>query len=283
MAEGKWKRILTAAGTKKKAVIAALLMTAGLSIPAHAAGIDLISEKNSGDYTDVNTDVYLGVVKETPPNVSFEVPLYYTVAVVSDNSGTRKNKVLIPSEGYYIENRTYEDKQKGTLQSLAVTQMRVQGVKNAEWSLVDQVQENGPETNREMCVTIGGVKLPAIQAGDTQKAKDALLQVPGSAFCKQENGDWKFKLLGTPMSDSSVDYDRRMNLDVDVKVAANYTPEEKLVDVTDPDTGTVNKELHAITQFKVMYTLAPLDADGNPIGKYDKNWVDQNYDGPYNE
>lgn len=274
MADKKWKRFMSGA---------ALLIAAGLSIPAHAAGIDFISEKDGGKYTDVNTDVYLGVVKETPPNVSYEVPLYYTVAVVPDSSGARKNKVLLPSDGYYIENRTYVDEKKGTMKRLAVTQMRVQGVANATWDLVDTIDENGAPTDQKMSVTIGGVKLPAVLAGDTQKAKDAILQTDGSAFCKKVNGDWKFKTLGTRMSDPNVDYDRRMDLDVKIQVAANYEPTEKLVSVKDPDTGNQKEELHAITQFKVMYTLAPLDEHGNPIGKYDKTWVDQEYDGPYNE
>ena len=284
---------MSGSGVRVTLALAAMIMVSGLSIPASAADIDIKSENNGG--TNNDTKVFIGVSKEIPTNVSFEVPLYYTMAVTASKEDGKNNQVLLP-EGYYIENRTEIKDADGNvtgLQPLAVSKMRVQGLENGVWDLVDNISDPGTEDKREMEVSIGGVKLPALKAGAIRTIVDADLKQPGSQFMKEKDGEWVFQTIGdirwNPY-DPTVSHNKRMDLDVQVKIPEAYKPSQVLVNQVNADgtvmkdkAGNTIKKLGTVAQFKVMYTLTPLDEKGDPISTYDKTWVRQHYEGPYNE
>ena len=280
MAAKRWNNKMSGPGRKCLLTMAGLLIAAGVSMTANAAGIDLIREKNGGARNS-DTQVFLGVSKEVPKDVSFEVPLFYTMVIASDdpaeNGKGRFNQVMRPAN-YRIENKTYQvvDGEKTAyLTELAVVNMRVQSVKGSTWSLVDAVPADAGENDKVMKVSIGGVPLPAITAGDVRTVRDANLKQDGSIFCvKKEDGSFAYRLLGNQGSQ-----ERALDLDVQVDISPKYKPKEI---IEKPEVGDHNQKERAFTQaqFKVMYTLSPLDVYGNPIASYDRIWVDQNYDGP---
>ena len=283
MAVKRWKQKLGHVKGKLVLSVAGLLLTAGLSMTADAAGNEFKNENNSG-MRNSNTQVFVGVSKEVPKDVSFEVPLFYTMVIASEdpakNAEGRHNRVLKPAN-YQIENLTYKvvDGEKTPyLSELAVVDMRVQGMKGSGWSLVEQIPDTAGENDKLMKVSIGGVTLPAITAGDDRTIRDAVLKQEGSVFCnKRADGSFAYQLIGNTNG-----LDRVLKLDVQVDISPKYRPKEiiEAPDKTDPNTSG---RAFTQAQFKVMYTLAPLDINGEKLSAYDQIWVDQHYKGPFPE
>ena len=270
MAEMKDKNNLPYAGGKVTLAMAILGMAAGITITASAAGPELNKENNSG-----KTTVRLGVTTEAPKNVSYEVPLYYTAAIVktdpTKNQG-RFNQVLYPS-GYHITNKSLtKDPGKDNPKELVVAKVEVASVPGANWELVDQLAGTETSTDKKMAVKIGGLPLPAVKTGDTTP-KTARIREHDSAFYQitdAATGAGKYLVLGDKDGDGFHDADGAGRTDLDVKF--DIPP---LYDVKG-DTGTV-------AQFQVIYTLTTPNADGKLNGLYDQAWVDADYLGPDKE
>ena len=226
--------------------MAVLFMTAGVSITARAAGIELIKAKNGGE-SNAKTTVEVGVTKEMPQNVSYEVPLYYTFAILEDDTGNKNSKIVLPT-GYGIRNTIQPS------EPLVVTKMDVTSVIGGSWSLVDAFDGSETATSKKMKVSIGGFSLPAVAAGDTTGQEEIDVRTQESSFYK--DGAYQ-----------KIDKDNGfMDIPVTVEIPEAYKP------VKGTDTSTA--------QFRVKYTLTTLDAGGNPIGMYNQKWVDGQYDGP---
>lgn len=267
MAEMKRKKDIPKTGVRVMTTAAVLCMAVGLSITANAAGTDQNNGKDSG-----KTTVRLGVAKAIPEPVSFEVPLYYTAAIVktdpADNNG-RRNKVVYP-DGYYIKN-LYEDSDihneenlrpgKGTGKELVVADIQVSSVKGATWDIVDSV-DGVPGTDKKMTVTLGGVPLPAVKK-ESEVFKSANLTNQSSVFYDQTKT--KYLFIGDSDGDEVINGDRRTDIDLKIEIPAEYEP------VGNGPT---------VAQFKVVYTLTTRNNDGTLIGHWDQAWVDRNYIGP---
>lgn len=242
-----------AAGTFAIAM-AVLFMTAGVSITARAAGIELIREKNGGA-SNAKTTVEVGVTKEIPQNVSYEVPLYYTFAILKNKDGKSKSKIILP-EGYGIRSTITPS------EPLVVTKLDVSSVNGGTWSLTEAFDNTETATTRKMKVSIGGFQLPQITAADTVGKDRIDVRTQQSSFYK--NGS--YQVLGGIGADGNVLNDGFMELPVNVEIPEVYDP-------TDGN-GTYT------AQFRVKYTLSPLDGAGNPLDLYTQEWVNDQYDGP---
>ena len=283
MAAKRWNKNQSGTGKKLVLAMAGLLITAGVSMTANAADIDH-KQENTGGKRNSATEVYLGVSKEIPKDVSFEVPLFYTMVIASDepqkNPERRHNRVLKPAN-YRIENLTYKEVdgvKTPYLTELAVVDMRVQSLKGSEWSLVESIPDTAGANDKLMKVSIGGVTLPSITAGDERTIKDANLKQEGSAFCrKREDGSFAYQLIGNTNS-----LDRVLDLDVQIDVSPKYVPKE-IVDTPEANDPDQSGRSFTKAQFKVMYTLSPLDINGEKLSAYDRIWVEQHYEGPQAE
>lgn len=97
-----------------------------------------------------------GIVQTTtaPANVSFELPLYVTMAVVTDSAD-----VVMPSD-YKIKNLAATD---GSGYSIKVTGMEVEKLTGSTFSLTTN---NAPTSATDINMVVGGVTLPNVsQAG----------------------------------------------------------------------------------------------------------------------
>lgn len=261
------KKHLPYAGGKVTLAMAILGMAAGITITASAAGNEQNQGNNSG-----KTTVRLGVTTEAPKNVSFEVPLYYTAAIVKTDPAKnqeRSNQVVYPS-GYHITNKSLEkDPEKDNPKELVVAKVEVASVPGAAWELVDRLDGTETPTDKKMVVRIGGLPLPAIKAEDTTP-RAAKLREQNSAFYQITDAATKagkYLVLGDKDGDGFHDADGagRTDLDVEFDIPPSYEVKG--------DTGTV-------AQFQVIYTLTTLNADGKLNGFYDQAWVDADYLGP---
>ena len=272
MAGMKKDRMMSAAGRKVIITMSALLIVAGASVTASAAD-GTQNGKQGGRNT--NTEVYLGVARENSADVSFEVPLYYTMAIIkadpAENRGYH-SQVLQPLD-YSIRNTTYQKDQDGNVLDndvidLAVVSVRVKKAPYSNWDLVDDFTGNETATDRKMKVSIGGLPMPSLEGRKEGDFQSAEITKYDSIFYHQDTK--KYQVLGK----------RAMDLKVDVAVHPAYEPKEyTAAESQDKE----YKEGSTVAQFQVMYTLSPVDADGNPIAKYDQMWVDEHYVGPEQE
>lgn len=250
MAEMKRKNKLPYAGGTVTLAMAILCMAAGLPITARAA----VNEQNKGNNSG-KTTVRLGVATEAPKNVSFEVPLYYTAAIVANDKGetTRANKVVYPT-GYHITNTSLDQKK------LVVAKVEVSSVPGATWDLVEALDGTETAKTKKMAVSIGSLQLPAVTKESTTPVA-ANMKAQTSVFYKKNDQatGGTYQVLGDR------DGSGRMDLDVVFTIPPLYAPQG--------DSAT-------IAQFKVVYSLTTLDENGKPLGLYDQNWVNQDYLGP---
>ncbi len=216
----------------------AVILTAAILIPVQAAQIPVPDsqtnpdpEVNVGTPEEGKTLVGVAVSKTNPENLSVEVPLYVTLSVTKDSTGT---PVVYTPDGYSITNNTKDiDK---NVSKVGITGMTVSGVANGTWSL----SENAPTSNaKTMQFTIAGLVMPTVQAGSTA-AQTVNLKVVNSPF--YDNVTSKFKPIDATGTGQA--------LNLEGKVSSTYQ-------ITDSST---------IPQFKIKYRISLLDEAGNPIG-----------------
>lgn len=211
-------------------LLTAALMVGGLSGKAQAAigGGDLAFPENN---KPGQTAVGVQVTGANLDVLSYEVPLYVTLAVVDDGGQT---KVICPdADAYYIEN-TSPNRPDGQETAVAVTEVTLSSVPGGTWSLV-----NTPTKAGEISLSVGGLTLPELAAGagtsstlETAKAGESAFYTADGAYV-QLTGDQR--QLTLPITGQAV------------AMAAENKP---------------------AAQFQLRYTVSLLDADGDPIGVF---------------
>ena len=143
--------------------------------------------------------------------------------------------------------------------------METSGVNGSTWKIVDSLTDT-TGMDKEMVVTIGGLPLPAITDGETTLQKDrkrfaAKMTDYASKFYDLDNRRY------IPLGENG--QDGKTVLDVTMDIPTGYTVAQGSDDST-------------LAQFRVFYTVAPLDNTGKPIGVYNytQKWVDDHYEGP---
>lgn len=128
----------------------AATMTMSLAVPAMAA--DPTAEEKKA-----NADTIISIFNTTvdPTNVSFEVPLYVTMAAVSN-----KADVVVP-DNYGIKNTSTEEVTHG----IAVTAMSFTKLEGSDFSTVDT---STVTDNSHIYLTIGNVVMPAMTQPGTK-------------------------------------------------------------------------------------------------------------------
>lgn len=203
------------------------------------------------------TEVKLAVARELK-QVSFEVPLYYTAVITNDNSGVGSaNKIYYPS-GYALRNANEKE-------PLVVTAVETSGVNGSTWKIVDSLTDT-TGTDKEMVITIGGLPLPAITDGETTLQKDRK----------------RFTAKMTDYTSKFYDLDNRRYIPLGENGQDGKTVLDVTMDIPTGYTVTQGSDDSTVAQFRVFYTVAPLDNSGKPIGVYNytQKWVDDHYEGP---
>lgn len=147
---------------KMLATLLAATMTMSLVVPAMAANPTDAEKK-------ANADTVISIYKTEvdPTNVSFEVPLYVTMAVVD-----KKAQVVVP-DNYGIKNTS---KTEDVTHGIAVTAM---SFTKLEGSTFKTVETSAVDADDEIYLTIGGVAMPAMNAAGTSAVD---IKTAGSAF-----------------------------------------------------------------------------------------------------
>lgn len=186
---------------------------------------------------DGKTKVNVGVTELTDRNISFEVPLYYVMSVTQERGGTAK--VTCPDQGAYSITNT----SKGT-QSVAVTQVGVQGVTGGEWSLVESTSLGSSATDKNIRMTVGGIELPSLTKASQTKHYKATDLGGDNTFHK--NG----KYVEMKPYSAAKPQDSTIIIPVTAEVSASYQ---------------VQANTKPVAQFRLLYTVSPLDKDGNVL------------------
>ena len=178
------------------------------------------------------TLVGVQVTRQDPQKLTFEVPLYMTVAVVN-GAGDTDATVVCPT-AYAIKSTTVSA--DGTEADIAVTGMAVKGAAGGSWSLA-QGTPTGPNS---IGLSIGGVRLPDVAKGDGE-VKPVDLKAAGSLF--YTTGTQKY----TPIPNDNIGLTLPIQgfLPAGTKVTADKAP---------------------TPQFRCIYTVSLLDKIGAPIG-----------------
>lgn len=167
-----------------------------------------------------------------PQNLSFTVPLYLTVAAVSDKAGSPG--VIVP-EGYLLRNTT-SSTPDGSYPGIVVTKLDVQGVAGGTWSL-----KGDPTARKDIRLSVGGLVLPDVNAGKgTPKSVET--NAADNSFYDAGTGKYR-PIPGGPGAEALV-----------LPVAGSLSP------------GFVPGEERAAAQFRIRYTVSLLDGQGAPVG-----------------
>ena len=276
----------------RKVLATGVLTTAALiqaAMPAFAAG-----QSNGSTIDQKAAHTQFGIVesdKDVSGQVSFEVPLYVTMAAVSS-----KTKMAVPSkDAYYIENTSpsikVEDPQNpGTYKEeptepIGVTSLEVKGLdggwsivadKKTAWKDARDKKTAGDEVH-EMTFTLGKHKFGAMSATGNLTIYDN--------GAKDSGNSWRDLTAATQF----VDYNATTPFKTDevggtskTKLVSIGTGANRLGIEMDSDIASISDRGEKATTgvFKVVYTLAALDKYGQPRNAAvyaGDNWKDAGY------
>lgn len=208
---------------KKKLLSAVLAATTvmGLAVPAMAAD-------PTANEIEANADTTIAIFNTTvdPTNVSFEVPLYVTLAAV-----TNKPDVVVP-DNYGITNTSDGGDVPNGIGVTAMSFSKLTG------STFNTTQDSTVASLTDIRLSIGNVLMPVMNAPGT-KAVD---------FTKKDNTGGEVAFI-TSNKPTKIDAGKTLEL-----------PIKGLVQ------NAARSDQNAVAQFKVTYVISALNAAGDPIG-----------------
>lgn len=178
------------------------------------------------------TTVGVQTVDMAPSSLSYTVPLYLTVAAAAGLSGNPK---VVTPEGYSLKNTT-DSAPDGTYPGIVVSKVEVQGIAGGTWSL-----RSAPATGQEISLSVGGLALPDVDAGNVQ-FKEAAITANDNSFYDSAAGKFR-QILGGPDA-------KALTLPVEGTLPAAFVP----------------TDVPAAAQFRIKYTVSLLDGEGDPVG-----------------
>lgn len=186
------------------------------------------------------TEVNLGVTEETKASVSYEVPLYCTLAVVEGKDGT---KVVTPSEDrYYIKDTGNNQGKKLavtglTVSSIGTTPGEIKVTGAGTWNLTTAAgTETAKETEKLMQLSVGGVELKSINPGTWDVTTLDLKENENVFYDKTAN---RYKTMKNKIK---------------IPIKATVSKQYKVQKAT---TSPI-----AVAQFRLHYTVSVLDENG---------------------
>ena len=221
--------------TKIWAMVAAGAMILSLSATALAAPAGPDEQAANG-----HTTIGVMEAKNNPKNVSFEVPLYVTMAAVAGQTD-----VQMPTTAYKITNSSTNADGNVPGYSIAVTSISFQAVKGGTWGITPTVPTTG--AGKVMQLSIGGVPVDqTVAAGGANPAAPIFLNtnVTGSVF---------YNTVSHKPEEISADpaVGNSLTIPLSGKIADN----------------AVAADAPASPQFKVKYTISAVGENHDVIGK----------------
>lgn len=235
------------------------------------------------DYDNVAHTTF-GVIetdKDVSGQVSFEVPLYVTMAAVAN-----KDNMLLPTD-YAIENTSGSIKDGATVidtNPIGVTSIKVQTIPNNTWSVVAKKMKDDDATkvdvsktftqdatgDKQMTFTLGGIDFAAMTTSGNQTLYDNTdgatswkkVFTKSNTFVKYQ--EYAGNTTGLAKIGRGAD---KLNIDMESLIKNSAGRKE--------ENGG-----HTTGVFKVMYTLAKVDANGQPqtAAVYaGDNWTEAGY------
>ena len=205
------------------------------SSPAVRAAETEAPEATPGN--SARTEVGIAVSSVDPETVSFEVPLYVTMAVQADSQASGVPIINCP-DNYSIINTTPPSGIDGKVPDLGVTGITVKPAPGGSWSLYSDLT-GAADGEKALSLTIGGLRLPDMKAGG-REAK-AELTAGTSVFYDSAAGAY------LPLASDGMGTLLELEAVLSDKLPA------------------LNYDGQATAQFQVIYTLSPLNDSGKPL------------------
>lgn len=195
------------------------------------------AETESAEENSVKTDVGIAVSRVDPETLSFEVPLYVTMAIRPDPEGSGQPAIYIP-ENYSIKNTTPASQVDGAVPELGVTAITVETVAGGRWSLYGDVAD-AAQGELALEMSVGRLSLPDTKAGGNRAQVD--LTAADSEFYDMANQ--VYRPLNTEEPGTVLELSVRLS----------------------PELPALSYDGKAAAQFRITYTLSPLDSLGKPM------------------
>ena len=222
---------------------------------------------------ETKTEVTVGVT-ERINDVSIEVPLYVTIGIVRDEDGTeRLNKVINP-EGYYIENKTWSNRELiiSDIEVIPFTTADVNNPNNwvlSEWQIVESVDDTLESTDpniRQISLNIGGVQIPSLDRGtaDSPAAKKSIWDTAVTGQKSQfydpaQTGANRYQIIGQDEeTNHSIAGPGTTVYKIEADVPENYLPEDSTAAGGNPNTA-------GIVRIQYTFSVVMDDDDGNKV------------------
>ena len=217
---------------------------------------------------EARTEVTVGVT-ERINDVSIEVPLYVTIGLVREEDGTeRRNKVVNP-EGYYIENKSWNNREL-IISDIEVVPFTTADVNNpgrwvlSDWQIVEAVDDTLESTDagiRQISLNIGGVQIPTLDRGtaDAPAARRSIWQeaVTGQKsqfYDPEQTGVSCYQIIGQDdATDHNVVGPGVTAYEIEANVPKNYLPDDSTALGTNPNTAGI---------VRIQYTFSVVMDDG---------------------
>ncbi len=230
-------------------VLAAAQPVFAASVPGNGANTTTVGNPTAEEIAS-NGETTVGIMEARmdPSNISYEVPLYVTVAAVKGS-----DELKAPSN-YKITNTSKEDGNKDAY-DIAVTGMSFQRVAAATWDTVSAPANvnTGVEGNhtatKPVYLVIGGVAMPATKGATTEQVVDLKTKATNPTYA------------GFAATIENAFYD----------ATGKYTQIAPKASLNLPIYGQVKNEAsrvdtQAAAQFKIKYTVAAVVKDGTILG-----------------
>jgi|GEM_PF-1123043 len=239
---------------KKKKLAASLLLAGAL---AAQAGMPVLAAYNADNNPYGNQHTTFGV-KETDATqiqnqVSFQIPLYVTVVAIKGESGN----MGVPNN-YIIKNTGNGDT------TIGVTKVTAEHL-GSDWSVIE-----GNETvaANKMHFSIGGLDVAQKQQKNTGSGKyefaPSNLEHKGDINVLFDATAEKTERAKVLEAAETTQFVKKVNAKNQIyPLAANEENNLKLLADTEKNAARTEKSTVAV--FKVVYTVAALDGEGNPI------------------
>ena len=221
--------------TKLFAIITAGLLVLGASATAFAV-------PNPGpDEKAANGDTTFGVMETNtnPGTVSFEVPLYVTMAAVAG-----QDTVQMPTDAYKITNTSKAANGTDPGYSIGVVGLSFETVAGGTWGTTLTATPTG--ATKEMNLTIGGVQMPALAANGHAQPTVDITSVDNTFY---DHANSKPKPISADPNTPAVGNSLVIPL------------------VGKISTTAVAADAAAAPQFKVKYTISAIGGGGGAIGQ----------------
>lgn len=287
----KWRRDVDGTKNRGKQKLIQKAVSGFVIAACLAGGLQIKQQIYAADITNpaAKTEVTVGVT-ERVNDVSIEVPLYVTVGLTRDEDGTERLNHVVNPEGYYIENRSWKNRDLiiSDIEVVPFTTVDVNHPNHwvlSDWQIVKEVDDTLATADpgiRQISLNIGGVQIPTLDRG-TENAPAAKKSIWNDAVTGQKSQFYDpaatgvdcYQIIGQDnATDHNIAGPGTTAYTIEANVPRNYLPDDSTAIGNNPNTAGI---------MRIQYTFSVVMDDGKgnkKIVKVGDLASEEDYTGP---